>query len=154
MDKVRSKEKVLGEVSDEAIDRVIRIHQGDTVPGFPSIDAFTYLISPLIEELREPVELCVSQIDTYLRVVATEIVNKVFLRFPDMAEAVCDIVEKLFEERKDFTLHVIYGNLESELNYILTNDLNYQKLRTKLIPEQPAGLVIDDPNQKRKVQGP
>jgi vacuolar protein sorting-associated protein 1 len=30
------------------------LHEGDTIPGFPSVDVFIYLIQPLMEKLREP----------------------------------------------------------------------------------------------------
>jgi len=34
------------EYTDKDIDRSITLHQGDNIPGFPSIDAFLYLINP------------------------------------------------------------------------------------------------------------
>ena len=30
------------------------LHEGDTIPGFPSVDVFIYLIQPQLEKLREP----------------------------------------------------------------------------------------------------
>jgi hypothetical protein len=30
------------------------LHEGDTIPGFPSVDVFVYLIQPQLEKLREP----------------------------------------------------------------------------------------------------
>lgn len=34
------------EYSDKDIQTAIQLHQGDSIPGFPSIDAFLYLINP------------------------------------------------------------------------------------------------------------
>ena len=41
-----SKYRATREYSDKDIDRAIILHQGDSLPGFPSIDAFLYLINP------------------------------------------------------------------------------------------------------------
>ena len=30
------------------------MHEGDSIPGFPSVDVFYYLIQPQLEKLREP----------------------------------------------------------------------------------------------------
>ena len=40
--------------SDKDIEKAITLHQGDSIPGFPSFDSFLYLIVPKIDELREP----------------------------------------------------------------------------------------------------
>lgn len=42
------------EYSDMAIERAIAMHEGDSIPGFPSVDVFYYLIQPQLEKLREP----------------------------------------------------------------------------------------------------
>jgi vacuolar protein sorting-associated protein 1 len=42
------------EYSDMAIERAIAMHEGDSIPGFPSVDVFHYLIQPQLEKLREP----------------------------------------------------------------------------------------------------
>jgi dynamin 1-like protein len=42
------------EYSDQDIEKAIMLHEGDTIPGFPSVDVFIYLIQPQLEKLREP----------------------------------------------------------------------------------------------------
>ena len=42
------------EYSDMVIERAIAMHEGDSIPGFPSVDVFYYLIQPQLEKLREP----------------------------------------------------------------------------------------------------
>jgi hypothetical protein len=37
------------EYSDFDIERAIIMHEGDTIPGFPSVDVFIYLIQPKLE---------------------------------------------------------------------------------------------------------
>ena len=42
------------EYTDIDIEKAIMLHEGDTIPGFPSVDVFIYLIQPQLEKLREP----------------------------------------------------------------------------------------------------
>lgn len=42
------------EYKDKDIEKAIILHQGDSIPGFPSIDAFLYLIQPQLEKLKDP----------------------------------------------------------------------------------------------------
>lgn len=42
------------EYTDQDIERAIMLHEGDTIPGFPNVDVFIYLIQPQLEKLREP----------------------------------------------------------------------------------------------------
>jgi dynamin 1-like protein len=42
------------EYTDADIEKAIMLHEGDTIPGFPSVDVFVYLIQPQLEKLREP----------------------------------------------------------------------------------------------------
>lgn len=50
-DELRSVESTFSTFTDQFIDRAIKMHQGDSIPGFPSIYAFMYLVSPLLEDL-------------------------------------------------------------------------------------------------------
>ena len=42
------------EYDDLYIQRAIQMHEGDGLPGFPSVDVFIYLITPQLEKLRDP----------------------------------------------------------------------------------------------------
>jgi hypothetical protein len=44
--------KITSDLSDDDIERAIKNHQGDSIPGFPSIHAFLYLLSPRLEKLK------------------------------------------------------------------------------------------------------
>jgi hypothetical protein len=70
-EQIHSKQPALSAVTDQIIDRAIKMHQGDSVPGFPSIYAFMYLASPLIEALIDPARTCFGQIYTYMKVVVS-----------------------------------------------------------------------------------
>jgi hypothetical protein len=53
-----SKYSATSEYSDYDIEKAIIMHEGDTIPGFPSVDVFVYLITPPLELLREPALDC------------------------------------------------------------------------------------------------
>jgi hypothetical protein len=59
--------KVTADLSDEDIQRAIKNHQGDSIPGFPSIHAFLYLLSPRLQKLKEPALDLLNNIYTELR---------------------------------------------------------------------------------------
>jgi vacuolar protein sorting-associated protein 1 len=54
--------KATQEYSDMVIERAIAMHEGDSIPGFPSVDVFYYLIQPQLEKLREPALECLNDV--------------------------------------------------------------------------------------------
>jgi hypothetical protein len=64
--------------SDADIEQAIMQHEGDTIPGFPSVDVFVYLIQPELEKLREPALDCINDVYGLLEGLASETVNRIF----------------------------------------------------------------------------
>ncbi len=62
--------KITADLRDEDIERAIKNHQGDSIPGFPSIHAFLYLLSPRLQKLKEPALDILNNIYTELRKLA------------------------------------------------------------------------------------
>ena len=65
---------------DSDIQRAIELHQGDSIPGFPSIDSFLYLIHPLLKELKEPALELLNNVHMYLESMAADLIDKIFER--------------------------------------------------------------------------
>lgn len=42
--------------TDENIHYALTIHEGDSIPGFPSVNAFIYLLRPQLEKLKDPIQ--------------------------------------------------------------------------------------------------
>lgn len=42
------------EYNDMHIQKAIQMHEGDGLPGFPSLDVFVYLINPQLDKLKDP----------------------------------------------------------------------------------------------------
>jgi hypothetical protein len=54
------------------------MHEGDSLPGFPSIDVFVYLINPQLEKLRDPALELIQDTYSQLENIASTIVSKIF----------------------------------------------------------------------------
>ena len=46
--------RACSDYNDIHIQKVIELHEGDGLSGFPSIDVFLYLITPKLQELKDP----------------------------------------------------------------------------------------------------
>ena len=108
--------------SDKDIGKAILLHEGDSIPGFASFDAFLYLISPLMDEVEEPALDCLNSVYMYLEEISTFIIQKVFVRFPTLAEEVQDIASKTLQEERLKAREVVQNIIEAERGYLFTND--------------------------------
>jgi dynamin 1-like protein len=68
------------------------MHEGDGLPGFPSVDVFIFLITPQLEKLREPANDLISDSYGQLEVICSTIVDKIFQRFPTMVPVIMEII--------------------------------------------------------------
>ena len=72
--------KATEDYTDRDIDKAIIMHEGDSFPGFPSIDAFLYLLQPQLEKLKEPATGLIMYVYAYMEELATTILSKLFHR--------------------------------------------------------------------------
>ena len=84
--------KATSEYTDADIEKAIMLHEGDTIPGFPSVDVFIYLIQPQLEKLREPALDLIQDVYHMLEQMAQGIVDRIFIRFPSLIPEVMDII--------------------------------------------------------------
>ncbi|CAJ1385194.1 unnamed protein product, partial [Effrenium voratum] len=54
------------EMTDDDIDRAIRMHEGDSLPGFPSPDTFEFLALPHLQKISIPAVECVHNVASAL----------------------------------------------------------------------------------------
>jgi dynamin 1-like protein len=136
-------------MTDDHINKAIVLHQGDSIPGFPSVDSFLFLITPLIKKLNEPALDLLNSVHLYLESIASQLIDKLFARFPSIIDDITDIVYTALREEKDITKELIENVIESEKTYIFTNDLEYMTQRTSFIPVQQQ-----PPHDPRNPQAP
>lgn len=126
--------RVTADLRDEDIERAIKNHQGDSIPGFPSIHAFLYLLAPRLAKLKEPALDLLHNVYTELRKVSGELIAEVAKKAPGVMDEMINEADHFLLGLKNRAEEIILANIDSEINYIFTNDEHYLENRTKLIP--------------------
>ena len=127
--------KATKDYKDEDIEYAMTIHEGESIPGFPSVDAFYYLLRPKLEELREPINECFQEVYGYLEMLANKILEKSFARFPQIVSDMSEFVSQFLIEERDKTKYIIDSIVEQEINYLFTNDYDYIEKYTTFMPK-------------------
>ncbi|MBP3799570.1 MAG: dynamin family protein, partial [Bacilli bacterium] len=122
--------------TDENINYALTIHEGDSIPGFPSVEAFIYLLRPQLEKLKDPIEECFENVFQYLDFLSGKILEKTFTRFPQVINDMSDLVTNYLIEERDKTKYLIDSIVDMEINYLFTNDYDYLNNFTTFIPKQ------------------
>ncbi|CAE7230164.1 dnm1l [Symbiodinium sp. CCMP2592] len=117
--------KITSDMSDDDIDKAIRLHEGDSLPGFPSPDTFEFLALPHLQKLAIPSVECVHNISAALDVLSQRMAHAVFRRFPKMAESVLNLTQNIIQEQKDETRRIVEEQIACSIGYLFTNDPNY-----------------------------
>jgi hypothetical protein len=132
------------ELTDIDIEKAIIMHEGDSLPGFPSVDVFIYLITPELKKLGEPALDLLSECHLYIEQLADEIAQKVFSRFPGVVSDIMEIVSKCLMDQKDKTNKVVEAVIEAEEGYLFTNDKSYMEKCTDIVPTEDESKVGKD----------
>ena len=85
-------QKATQSYTDMYIERVMADHEGDSIPGFPSVDVFYSLIHPQLDKLKDPALECLNDVYMQLEALCNQIVDRVFLRFPTLRPVIMDII--------------------------------------------------------------
>ena len=133
--------------TDENINYALTIHEGDSIPGFPSVDAFIYLLRPQLEKLKDPIEECFTNVFQYLDFLSGKILEKTFTRFPQAVNDLTDLVTNYLTEEREKTKYLVDSVVEMEINYLFTNDYDYLNNFTTFIPKQQRPPMNNVNNQ-------
>ena len=71
--------------------------------------------------------------------IAAGIVEKIFQRFPSMISEMMDIIIKVLSKERERTREVVEAILDSEQEYLFTNDKDYKDNRSEIVANQPGG---------------
>ena len=135
--------------TDENINYALTIHEGDSIPGFPSVDAFIYLLRPQLEKLKDPIEECFQNVFQYLDFLSGKILEKTFTRFPQAINDMTDLVTNYLIEERDKTKYLIDSVVEMEINYLFTNDYDYLNNFTTFIPKHQRPQMNQNNNNSQ-----
>lgn len=114
--------KASNRYKDQDIERAIRLHEGDSLSGFQSIDAFFYLLHPLLLELKDPAMDCVFTIQNICNDLAGKIIDRLNIKYPTLRAELEFLIMNYFETIKEDCKKRVEDYLEAEVNYIHTND--------------------------------
>ena len=139
--------------TDENINYALTIHEGDSIPGFPSVDAFIYLLRPQLEKLKDPIEECFQNVFQYLDFLSGKILEKTFTRFPQAVNDMTDLVTNYLIEERDKTKYLIDSVVDMEINYLFTNDFEYLNNFTTFIPKHQRPINNNPGNNNNNQKG-
>jgi len=122
--------KVTENYDDELISRAILLHEGDSMPGFPSADVFVSLIQPQIEKLKAPAIDLLHEVYNYLEDLASTIQAHCFARFPTFGEEIMEKIVEVLHEERERARYLVESIIDSEQTYMFTNDPEYLINRT------------------------
>jgi len=137
--------RITAETTDDEIENAIRMHEGDSLPGFPSPDIFEYLILPHLRKIHSPCLELVSTIAAQLEVLSQQIARTVFRRFPKLADQVLELTAQIFLKEKEATRAIIENIVSSETGYLFTNDIRYltdHGSMQKIFNQQQHGAAV------------
>ena len=127
--------KATANYKDENIDYALTIHEGDSIPGFPSVDAFYYLLKPQLEVIKEPINETFANVFSYLEMLSSKILERTFSRFPRVIDDISEMVSKFLNEEKDKAKYMVDCIIDMEINYLFNNDYDYMTNYTTFIPK-------------------
>eukprot|EP00826_Nyctotherus_ovalis_P036790 TRINITY_DN3293_c0_g1_i1.p1 TRINITY_DN3293_c0_g1~~TRINITY_DN3293_c0_g1_i1.p1 ORF type:complete len:448 (+),score=158.23 TRINITY_DN3293_c0_g1_i1:457-1800(+) len=125
--------RITQEYDDELMKRAILLHEGDSMPGFPSADVFVSLIQPQIEQLKVPALDLLQDVYNYLEELASNIQAQTFLRFPGFGEEIMEKIIEFMQEEREKARYLVESILDSEQTYMFTNDPEYLNTRTDIV---------------------
>lgn len=148
-------QKVFDQLTDYEIDQAIQMHEGDSLPGFPSPDTFEYLILPQLKKLVPPSIECLERVQQTLELLSMKVAQRVFTRFPRLYEKVLALSKQIFLEETERARDVLEKYVESETLYIFTNDPQYlaDKMDDKAENSKSGGYVVDKAVQITQATG-
>ena len=117
----------ISKYKDEQINDIINKHEGHSIPGFPSLNAFLDLIEPEFKKLKKPIDECFESIYQYLTFLSKKILDKVFQNFPKELNYLNEIINNYLNNQKNKTKYLIESVYNMETSYIFTNDKKFLK---------------------------
>jgi len=57
------------------------------------------------------------------------------MRFPTLRPAIMDIIVQVLSNERDHAREIVEAIIDSEQNYLFTNDLDYKENRSSIVPQ-------------------
>jgi len=115
----------LSGMSDDEMNAAIRLHEGDSLPGFPSMDTFEFLMLPHLRKIEVPCMQCLDHVASTVEQLTQRIAHAVFRRFPKMAQQVIALSKVILDREAEATRSIVQHLVEAETGYLFTNDEDF-----------------------------
>eukprot|EP00916_Digyalum_oweni_P012592 GHVL01020798.1.p1 GENE.GHVL01020798.1~~GHVL01020798.1.p1 ORF type:complete len:796 (-),score=145.90 GHVL01020798.1:39-2390(-) len=139
-------------MSDRDIEKAIRLHEGDSLPGFPSPDTFEYLLLPYLRKIRSPVIDCLDSVHQTLESLIQQVSNCVFARFPILSSKVLDLTERIILREKGQTRSILDRYISAETGYLFTNDQSYISSHGSLLSNKTSVTEVVSSNNDQPIK--
>ncbi|KAF4674614.1 hypothetical protein FOL47_009005 [Perkinsus chesapeaki] len=134
------------DLTDEDIERAIRVHEGDALPGFPSPDIFEFLILPYLRQIQGPTMECLNTVAATLEVLSQKMARTVFKRFPKLADQVLELTSQILYREKEHTRSILEDLVAYDTGYLFTNDEEYLESHGSMQPMYQPPALPNGPN--------
>lgn len=114
--------RVAKDYTNEYIRNAIDVYQGESIPGFHSIDSFLYLIHPKIDMLKQPIHHLLDEAKNILETRGLELLDSLFKKFSSLHFEVKETFQRVLLHHKNNTKRILENILKNEENYLFTND--------------------------------
>jgi dynamin 1-like protein len=152
--------RITAEITDDEMDRAIRMHEGDSLPGFPSPDTFEYLVLPHLQKIAIPSVECVHNVASALDVLAQRMSHAVFRRFPSLQSCCLEMTQNIIAREKEAARIIVEQQVNSYTGYLFTNDPLYltehgsmEPMYKDQKPPPPPVQEVQEPGRAEKAFG-
>lgn len=125
-------------LTDRQIKAIFVNYGASSLPGFPPYSAFQKLLDPLLRRLVPNTADLVDRVYFLLERNVNELVDRIFLRFPETKTLILDMAMKNLANCKRECEALANDYLEAELGYLYTCDEKYLALHGSILPSAAA----------------
>ena len=121
-------------LTDKLIKATFVNYGSSGLPGFPPYSAFKRLLSPLMQKLVPKSNDLVDRIYYLLEKSIQDLVDKIFLRFPELKSTIADYALRNLTRCKNAAEEMVNNLMECELGFLYTSDEEYLSFHGSILP--------------------
>ena len=123
-------------LSDSLIKATFVNYGSSSLPGFPPYSAFQKLLHPLLQKLVPKSNDLVDRVFYLLEKSIQELVDNIFLRFPELKTTIAEYAFKNLIRCRNATEEMVNSLMEAELGFLYTSDEEYLGFHGSILPSQ------------------
>lgn len=136
--------KVDNLLSDKLIRAAFVNYSSSSLPGFPSFSVFQKLLQPLLNNMIPKSSELVDSVYFILEQTVQEIIDKIFMRLPDLKPTICELALKNVLRCRNNAEKMVDCLIKAELGYLYTADEQYLGLHGSILPIQHLNVNEDN----------